>query len=123
MTEEDLVRLQDEMYREAIEVPEERERELIDVAHATANRLYFHPSLQADFEFLGNRYRCKYMSFITPNFKKVMYVVMDDITMQRRIKAQVELNNGLSEIENIRATLAAMLRHHIGRLEVGEIDE
>ena len=41
----------------------------------------------------------------------------------RRIKAQVEVDNGLSELENYRATIAAMLRHHIGGVNIGEIEE
>lgn len=121
MTDERLDRIQQELYRETIEVPEEAEMELIDVAHETANKLYFHPSKEADFEYLGNQYKCKYLSFIT-NFKKIMYVVMDDITTQTRIRGQVEVDNGLTELENIRATIAAMLRHHTGQTEVGEID-
>lgn len=112
-----------EMYHNMIETPEEIEKELINIAKEVANKMYFHPSLTADFEFLNHVYKAKYMSIVTNSFKKIMYIVMDDLTDKVRTKAQVEVNNGLTEIENIRATLSAMLRHHTGIVEIDEIEE
>ena len=111
------------MYHEAIEVPDQVEEELNNVAQEIAKTIYFHPSRIVDFEFLNHTYKAKYMSIVTNDFKKVMYVVMDDLTDQVRTKAQVEINNSLTEMENIRATLCAMLRHHTGIVEVGEIED
>lgn len=121
MTEEELARLQDQMYQEAINAPEEQERELIDIAEQVGSKLYFHPDRKTDFEFLGHQYivRCETVLLA---FKKIILMVMDDRTEMRRIKAQVEVDNGLSELENYRATIAAMLRHHIGGVEIGEIE-
>lgn len=122
LTDEELARLQDQLYQEAINTPEEQERELIDVAEQTGSKLYFHPDRKVDFEFLGHQYfvRCE---TVLLSFKKIILMVMDDITEQRRIKAQVEVDNGLSELENYRATIAAMLRHHIGGVNIGEVEE
>lgn len=123
MTDEELERLQNDMYREAIEVPEEEEKELISVAHDVANKLYFHPSLKADFEYLGHQYVCQYLSVVTSNFKKIMAFHMTDLTEKKLIRAQIEVDNSLSEVENIRAVVASMLRHHTGKVDVGEINE
>lgn len=111
------------MYHDAVEVPEETEAELNNVAQEVAKRIYLHPSKTTDFEFLNHTYKAKYMSIITNDFKKVMYVVMDDLTEQVRTRGQIEVNNGLTEMENIRAAICAMLRHHTGLVEVGEIQE
>lgn len=122
MTDEELASLQAQMYRDTVEIPEEMEVELIEAARDVANRLYFHPTRKTRFEYLGTKYACAYLSFITSNYKKVMYVVLDDLDLRTRTKAQVEVNNGLSEIENIRAVVASMLRHHTGNFEVGEVE-
>ena len=110
------------MYQDAINVPEEQEQELISIAKEVGSKLYFHPSRKADFEYLGNQYvvRCESIIMLSG---KVILMVMDDLTENRRIKAQVEVDNGLSEIENYRATIAAMLRHHTGNLDVGELED
>ena len=52
-----------------------------------------------------------------------MAFVIDDLTDKVRIKERIEVNNSLTEIENIRAALSAGLRHHIGEVDVGEINE
>lgn len=121
-TLEDLDKLQQEMYHEAVEIPENQEQELIDVTQNVANRLYFHPNQEAEFEFLKHQYRVKYFSTVY-DFKKYMAFVIDDLTDKVRIKEQIEVNNSLTEIENIRAALSAGLRHHIGEVDVGEINE
>lgn len=118
----DMDNLQQEMYHEAIEIPEKQEQELIDVTQNVANRLYFHPNQEADFEFLEHQYRVKYFSTVY-DFKKYMAFLIDDLTDKVRIKEQIEVNNSLTEIENIRAALSAGLRHHIGEVDVGEINE
>lgn len=121
-TLEDMDRLQQEMYHEAIEIPEQQEQELVNVAQNVANRLYFHPKQEAEFEFLQHQYRVKFFSSIV-NFKKCMAFIIDDLTDKVRIKEKVEVDNSLTELENIRAALSAGLRHHIGQVDVGEMEE
>jgi len=122
LTDEELARLQDQMYQEAINVPEEQEQELISISKEIGSKLYFHPSRKTDFEYLGNQYVVHCETVITLAGKYIL-MVMDDTTEKRRIKARVEVDNSLSEIENFRATIAAMLRHHTGNLNVGDLED
>lgn len=124
MTEDEkLAKLHEEMYHNMIEVPEEQEKEIIDVSQYVSKQLYFHPDRRVSFEFAGVNYRCTYTVRIV-NFKKNLFFIAFNVEHPTRpITAQAEIENGLSELENLRATIAAFLRNRLGKETVGEITD
>jgi len=125
MTEQDLERLQNEMYQAAIEAPEEQERIVIDTAQEVSKQLYFHPSKKASFSFNGRDFRATYHTRIENFKKKIFFVAFDVKRPTVPIVAEAEVENGLTELENLRAVIAAFLRHLIGtqRAEILDDDE
>lgn len=122
MTNEELARLQEQMYQDAIEAPEEQERIIIDTAKEVSQKLYFHPSQKASFEFLDKKYRCTYNTRIVNYKKTLFFIAFDESRVNVPITAQAEIENDLSEIENLRAVIAAFLRNRLGLDSVGEIE-
>ena len=123
MNQEELARLQDQMYQDMIDAPEEQEREIIDMAHQLAQKMYLHPSARTDFEFHGKQYKAAYRSDVK-NFKKIITLFIFDVSKPDRfIRTEGEVDNGLSDLENLRALVAAFLRSRIGEYVVGELDD
>lgn len=85
--------------------------------------MYFHPDRRYNFEFAGINYRCSYATRIE-NFKKKLYFFAFNINRPNvPIIAQAEIDNNLTELENLRGTVAAFLRNRLGMDTVGEIEE
>ena len=57
--DEELARIQQKIYDDAITMPEERERLILDTAKYVANGLYFTPEKIIKVEFLEHRYNFK----------------------------------------------------------------
>ena len=123
MTEEELARLQDQMYQDAIEAPEEQERMIIDTAQEVSKQLYFHPSKKVSFEFMGVNYRCTYTTRIIKFKKNLIFIAFNEARKNVPIQAVAEIENNLSELENLRAVIAAFLRNRLGMDTVGEVTE
>jgi len=123
MTDQELASLQEQMYRDAIEAPEEQEKMIIDTAQEVSKKLYFHPARKVAFEFLGRNYRATYTVRIV-NFKKLLiFIAFDEERKNVPIRAEAEIENGLSELENLRATIAAFLRNRAGMDVAEELEE
>lgn len=123
MNNDELEKLQQQLFHDMIEMPEEQERMIIDTAQEVSKQLYFHPSKKVSFEFMGVNYRCTYTSRII-NFKKtIIFIAFNEAKKNVPIRAVAEVENGLSELENLRATIAAFLRNRLGMETVGEIED
>ena len=125
MGDEKLAELQNELYNSMIETPEELECEIIDVARSTATTMYFHPEHKAEFEFQGQSYMVKYVTGVTNFKKKICMGFCRNIDEKHKGYrwAEAEIDNTLSEEENLRAIIAAFLRNLIGMADVGELPD
>lgn len=107
----------------AINAPEEQEKVIIDTAQEVSKQLYFHPDRRCAFEFYGEKYRCGWHTRIE-NFKKMLYFIAFNMKRPTTpIVAQAEVGNDLTELENLRGTIAAFLRNRLGKETVGILDE
>ena len=123
MDEKQLDELQNKLYRDYIEVLEEEERLIINTAKNLSTQLYFHPTRKMSVEFMGKSYRVSYFTKVE-DFQQLMFFIAipEDTSRPVPIICKGEINNGLSEQENLRAIIGAFLRDRAGRTEVGVIE-
>ncbi len=128
---EELERLQDIMYQEAIAAPEEQEREIIDVSHYVADKLALGSKGKVTAEFDGHEYTFVATRRIE-NFKETIYVIVVDMhekvekngmVLPRTFNVSAEVDNSLSYLENLRGCVAAFLRDRIGQLRAEILPE
>ena len=118
-----LAQLQDQMYHNMIEIPDELEQEIIDTAKNVATSMYFNASHKTKFEFHGKNYRAAYITRIIDSKKNILLIAFDMDRPEVAINAQAEINNDLSETENLRGVVAAFLRNRLGIQEAEELEE
>ena len=134
--QEELERLQDMMYHEAIEAPEEQEQEIIDVSHYVADKLALGTKSKVVAEFNNHEYAFAAIRKIE-NFRENIYVFVADMhekierngmVLPKTFTVSAEVDNNLSYLENLRGCIAAFLRDRIGQLRAeilpeGDVDE
>ena len=118
-----LAQLQDQMYHNMIEIPDDLEQEIIDTAKNVANSMYFNASHKAKFEFQGKNYSAAYLTRVIDYKKNILLIAFDMSRPKVAINAQAEVDNDLSEMENLRGVIAAFLRNRLGIQEAEELEE
>lgn len=130
--DEELARIQQKIYNDAITMPEERERLILDTAKYVANGLYFTPEKIIKVEFLEHRYNFKGFHEVV-NFKNLIkIVIVDENEMAHDINGNecprtfsicAEVDNTLSMIENYRGCICAFLRQQSGDYTPEELED
>ena len=130
---EELARIQEKMFHDAITVPEEQERIILDTAQHVAQRLYFQPNKEVRIEVLDHKY-----IFMATNkvidFKQIIWIVVMDendmvedkirhCTRPRTFNINAEVDNNLSMMENYRACICAFLRNQVGDYMPEEMED
>ena len=114
------------MYDQAVNMPEELERKIIDASEQVSNYLFFHANKGTDLEFGEDKL------FFTPIIKTykgfkcclIMKVDIHNETFEKgkkRFSIEAEYENELSLLENYRALISCFLRNRYCGLQVGEI--
>ena len=101
------------MYKNMVEVPEELEHQINDLAEQVASKMFYRPDQTAKIEFEDVHYDIKMMRTIM-NFKRVILLVAADRDNGKVIKAVGECDNSFSDYENYKATVTAFLRDRAG---------
>ena len=121
---EQLEELQREMYKNAVEAPEELEQQIRSAADEVSAHLFYRPDQKHGIEFNDRKYVFMATKRII-NFKETIFMAVVDVSEKkpRVFNVQAEVDNGFSYRENLRATVEAFLRDRSGLVNVGEIDE
>lgn len=128
MDDRELQELQERLYKEAIEVPEEQEQLIIDVADSVANQLYLGNKNNVKVEFYEHKYAFGMRTYIK-DFKQYIHLLVIDAAelnamgYPRTFHVETEINNDLSMLENVRASVAAFLRDSLGELRAELMDD
>ena len=91
-----LAQLQDQMYHNMIEIPDDLEQEIIDTAKSVANSMYFNASHKTKFEFHGKNYSAAYLTRVIDYKKNILLIAFDMSRPKIAINAQAEVDNDLS---------------------------
>ena len=128
MTDEELSKLQQEMYDQAINMPEELEQKIIDVAEQVSNYLFIHSNKGMKIEFNDDILRFAPIVKTYVGFKCILITKVDVLNESyekgfKRFRIDSEYENELSLLENYRAIIACFLRNRYVCPQVGEIEE
>lgn len=125
MDEKELDELQAEMYRNAVELPDELEKEISDVAGEVSANLFLRPDRAYAVEFGESRYAFAAAKLLDGFREHVLIKAMDmtDEKRPRKFRVEVEIDNRFSYRENLKAAIEVFLRDRCGMADVGEIQD
>lgn len=126
---QELERLQQQMYDEMIEAPTILDEQINDLAEHLGKQLVFKEKQKVNFEFLEHVYTIMYRKDVV-NFKQVILMIIIDTSeinpqtnLPRTYNINAEIDNNLSMSECLRATVASFLRHQTGSLKAELLED
>lgn len=124
MEDKELEELQQEMYKNIIEVPEEIENAISDLSKEVATKLFYRPDTAYPSEFYDNKYIFA-AGKVIKSFKEYIILKVLDVTDEkhpRKFRVESEIDNKFSYRENLQATVECFLRDRCGYMDNFEVD-
>lgn len=102
------------MYRDYVELPEEVEQQMNDLADHVSKQLFFRPDIPVKFEFLDVHYELFGKWITSKDFKRVFALTAIDRDQGMKIHMLAEASNSFSDQENLRTIVDTFLRNRSG---------